>query len=342
MVATRLIAAALILLTLATAHQASARWLGGALLMPLDAVSALGDSRVLIPHAAAGSTSEPNEFPRQIIDPLGRAQWLPRPPQRVASGVLASDEILARLLPPTRVAAVSNFVDDAAISNTPEHFPATIPRHHGDIEEYLAVAPDLVIVASYSDANAVSLLLASGVPVLRFSAANSFADIRRQTHLLAQALGVEAEAKAQAWLASMDERIARVQARVAAKPCKRVLFYSLHGHTEGPGSLMDESIRLAGGCNVVAEAGLSGQVQLSEEMAIGLQPDVILVSGWHGNGGLSPRQQLLQNPAWRDVPAVRSGQVHSVHGAWLTCGSPYRVVGVENIATLLHPPGRSS
>lgn len=324
-----LAALALVGSSFAAFQQVAANWNFGAILNPLGAAPLLGDSEVRTPLRDA--------FPREIIDPLGRSQWLSQPPQRVASGVLASDEILSELLPPARVAAVSYLVDDASISNVPAHFPAAITRHHGDIEHYLAVAPDLVIVASYSEASAVNLLLASGVPVLRFSVATSFADIRHQTQLLAQALGGEAEAKADAWLASMDARIARVQAQVAAAPCKRVLFYGMNGHSEGPGSLMDESIRLAGGCNVMAEAGLNGQVQLSQEMAIGLQPDVILVSGWQSADGRSPRDQIMQNPAWRDVPAVRAGQVHTVAGAWLTCGSPYRVIGVEKIAALLHP-----
>ncbi len=274
-------------------------------------------------------------FPRQIIDPAGRAVTLPRPPSAIVSGILAGDEMLARLVDQSRVRSVTYLADDPGISNVSEIYPDAIYRNYGAVEETLAAEPDLVIVAAYSNATSVEMLLNTGIPIIRFANFHSYEDVRHNVRTLARALG--AEQNAERWLSDMDHRIATVQRRIARQAKPRVLYYSLNGSTSGPGSLMDETINLAGGLNVIAETGLKAYARISPEMAISLQPDVVLVSDWAPAGGKSAKQMLLENSAWKDVPAIQNQRIYSLRGAWLTSGSPYRVKGVELIAQLLHP-----
>ncbi len=274
-------------------------------------------------------------FPRQIIDPVGRTLTVTRPPSRIVSGILAGDEMLSKLVEKSRISSVTYLADNPGISNVAEFYPESIYRNHGAVEETLAAEPDLVIVAAYSNATSVEMLLNAGIPVIRFADYNSYQHLRHNLRTLAKALG--AEKNAETWIADMDRRIAAVQQRVANQPKPRVLYYSLSGSTSGPGSLMDETIRLAGGQNVIKETGLKAHTRISPEMAISLQPDVILVSDWAPEGGKSARQLLLENPAWQDVPAIKNQRLYSVLGAWLTSVSPYRVKGVELLAQLLHP-----
>lgn len=288
----------------------------------------LGNSEVAILDDAQG-------YKRKIIDPIGRAMILQQPPERIVSGILAGDEMLSRLVPNSRIRSITYLADDAGISNIPTHYPTSIQRNHGAIEETIAAEPDLVIVAAYSNATSVEMLLSTGVPIIRFANFHSYADVRNNLNTLARALGTERRAKA--WLEQMDARIAAVQAAVAQRPKPRVLYYSLSGSSSGPGSLMDESINLAGGHNVIADTGLKAYTKISPEMAISLQPEVILISDWGPEGSKSAKQILLADPAWQDVPAIKQQSVYSLRGAWLTSGSPYRVKGVEVIAELLHP-----
>lgn len=275
-------------------------------------------------------------FPRRIIDPLGREIRIQQPPRRIVSGILAGGEMLAKLVPQESISSVSYLVDDPVISNVSGIYSDTIHRNHGKIEEFIAAEPDLVIIASYSNPTTVDLLLATGVPVIRFANFHSYDHIRENVTLLAKALG--AEQAAAKWLAHMDHRIHTVQQQVAKQSKPRVLYYDLSGSTQGPGSLMDETIRLAGGHNVIAETGLKAYTKISPEFAISLLPDVILLNEWRlGGSNTSATDILMNDPAWQDVPAVRQGRVYGLRGAWLTSGSPFRVEGIEEIAMLLHP-----
>ena len=274
-------------------------------------------------------------FARQLRDPMGRTITLNKPPIAIVSNILAGDEMLSRLVDSSRVQGVTYLVDDPGISNVAGFYPKSVKRQFGSVEETIAAEPDLVIVAGYSDATQVDMLLNTDIPILRFANFNQYDDIRQNLRTLARVVG--AEEKAEVWLLEMDQRIEEIQRRVAQFDKPRVLYYSLTGWTAGPGSIMDETITLAGGQNVISETGLGASTRITPEMAIALQPDVVLVSDWGEKGGKSAKQLLSENPAWQDVPAIINKRIYSLSGAWLTSGSPFLVNGVESVAYLLHP-----
>ncbi|MEM9388709.1 MAG: ABC transporter substrate-binding protein [Pseudomonadota bacterium] len=317
--------------------------LGGvalALVVLMAAVAELADRPVLLPGGQLGDTTVedlagPNAFPKAVVDPAGRRVVLDRPPTAIASVILGGDEMLARLVAPSRVRSITYLADDPGISNVSGVYPASVLRNHGGIEEVIAAEPDLAIVAAYTNAVTAGLLLDTGIAFLRFVHFDTHDDIRRNVRTLARAVG--SSARGEAWLDEMDRRIAAVQTKVADRARPRVLYYSLSGSTAGPGSLMDETITFAGGDNVIAGTGLGALPRISPETVISLQPEVILLSGWSGGVGPAAHEVLLEDPAWRDVPAVRDGRVYSLSGAWITSVSPHRVGGVEEVAKLLHP-----
>jgi iron complex transport system substrate-binding protein len=143
------------------------------------------------------------------------------------------------------------------------------------------------------------------------------------------------EQHAEAMIAGMHERMARVEARVRAREQPRVLYYSPVGYTSGKDTLVDEKIRRAGGRNVVAEIGLAGPRHLSMELMVALDPDVIVVPRWAA--GDDPARDLVTDPVWAGVRAVREGRVHTLDAKWLTSVSQDGVRGVEMLAQVLHP-----
>ena len=80
-------------------------------------------------NAIQAAGSEPSG---QITDSLWANPSLVEPPQRVASAVLATDEMIAGLIAPERLVSVTPFVDDAGISNVAGHYPAHIARNRAD------------------------------------------------------------------------------------------------------------------------------------------------------------------------------------------------------------------
>lgn len=293
-------------------------------------------SEAFFAGGALGGTQVIGEtFPKRLIDPLGRDHLLQQPPRRIASAILAGDEMLAELVACDRLVAVSDLVDNAGISNVAGHYPAEIPRIQADIEAMLAVQPDLALVSTHSDALGVRMLMASGVAVTRFAAFESFAEIADNLRLLGGILGVAQ--RAEAAVAQMEQRLRNVERRVAGRPRPRVLYYDMSGSTGGPGTLTDEMIERAGGNNLIRETGIIGYTRITRELAIALQPDVVILSDWSSRGDASTTEQLLDDPAWQAVPAVQNERVHALRGAWVTSGSQFRVAGVEALARLLHP-----
>jgi iron complex transport system substrate-binding protein len=281
-------------------------------------------------------------FPKRLVDrsgpsdPSGLVFDVKMPPRRIASTVLMTDELLTALAP-SRLVAVTPLADQPGISNVAGLVPPSARRVGTDLESVLATEPDLVLVAGYSPTEMVGLLSSLHIPVVRISRYDSFADVIATTLLVGAAIGAEREAET--LVNDLGQRIAKVQAQVAGHPRPLTLYYS-HGYTSGPRTLIDEMITTAGGVNAAAALGITGPAPLPVESALTLAPDVILVSAWP-KGPERARNEVLSDPLWRDVPAVKNGRVCAIAGAHLTTVSHYAVLGLEEVLRCLHQDSRS-
>ena len=281
---------------------------------------------------------EGESFPKKLIDKTTIEFILAKPPTRILSATLATDHILSDLIDPRRLVAVSSYVDTPSMSNIVGFYDKSIARTHGEIESMLALQPDLVFVASYSNPETVRYLLRSDIAVVRMGKSNSFDDIINNITLVAQV--TDSEARAETTIKKLQKRIHVVQQQVKNKTKLRVLYYDLSGYSVGGNALMDDAIRLAGGINVAAGIIPDGENKISEEVAISLQPDVIVMTQWsfnQGPGEPSPKKILQEKSAWQAVPAVKNDRIYSLPGRWLRGISQHRITGVEAMAKLLHP-----
>ncbi len=268
------------------------------------------------------------DFPKRLLDPTGLEHQLTEPPQRIVSTVLAADELLSELSDIEQIVGVTFLTDDEELSNVVGHYPNRIARVSTKVEPLLALDPDLVIVASFTQADVVRLLLAADVPVLRLEEHESFEQVFSSLRLLASVLGTSE--KAEAIEARSRERIRSVRERVAGTERLRVLVWGASGYTKGRDTLMHEVIELAGGLNAAAEAGIVGDAQISEELAISLAPEVILLDEGGGGPIADPMAYLIQhNAAWRNVPAVKAGRVYDHSNPWSSTMTQYRVRDLE-------------
>tara|TARA_R110001583_G_scaffold21088_1_gene80243 strand:+ start:8141 stop:9145 length:1005 start_codon:yes stop_codon:yes gene_type:complete len=277
-------------------------------------------------------------FPKTLTDVTGITYQLKRPPQRILSATLATDHILSDLINPARLVAVSNYVDYPSLSNIVGFYDKKISRTQGEIESMLALQPDLVFVASYSNPETVRYLLRSGIAIVRLSEFRSFNDIFNNINLVAEI--TDNKQQAETLINKIQQRIQHIQAQVKDLPKPRVLYYDMNGYSVGGNSLMDEAITLSGGINIAKGILRDGEQKISEEVAISLQPDVIVMNQWVFNqqqDAQSPAQILSSKTAWQNVPAIKNNRVYSVPGTWLRSVSQHRIKGVEAIAKLLHP-----
>lgn len=283
-------------------------------------------------------------WPKRLHDPSGAEQMLPSPPRRIASTNLGSDEILCALLPdePERIAALCISATDTTISNCYDLAPPGTARFAGSVESSMEVEPDLVIFSPGIRAEFVRLFVSAGIPALRFGRWSTLDDLKGNIRVIGKAIGKEK--RAEEVVAWMESRIEFVKKRVAGRSRPRVLYWNPNGTTTGKETTMGEMIDIAGGINVAEEASLNRTTQLPIEFAISLEPDVILCStrtvvrtvrGVEPTD--SPVQEILNDPRWKDAPAVRNRRVYAVKAAWTTSVSHYAVLGLEAMARSFHP-----
>jgi iron complex transport system substrate-binding protein len=251
------------------------------------------------------------------------------PPARVASLNLTADEVLVEILPPARLVAVTSIADQPGTSNIVGRVPPGVPRLRADLERVLSLAPDLVIVSEYTDADFLHLLETSGVRSHRMEGLRSLAGIRAAVLELGRAVG-EPEAAARlvdrydAILKDLDGRLAGV-----AKP--RVLYWS-GALTAGRDTAIGALIEAAGAVNVGRELGLDGFAPIGAERAFLADPDVILIGSWPG-----VLESLRSDPLLSKARAVREGRVVQMPTELLVALSHHAARAAWWLGWALHP-----
>lgn len=221
-------------------------------------------------------------------------------PQHVMSLNLCSDELLLDLVPSGRIASVTYYARSRSNAYRWSQ-AAAVPINHGLAEEVLEQKPDLVLAGTYTTPTTRALLRKAAIPLLEVPPANSFAEIRAVTRMVAHAL--DEEARGEALIAGMD---ATLDALARTKPLKviRVASWNGAGTVPGKGSLFDAILAAAGGMNVASstQGVRSGSFDIEELLLAG--PDV-LAYGADSNGMPVLRTDGEQHPLILKVYARR-------------------------------------
>ena len=250
-------------------------------------------------------------------------------PRRVASLNLASDEILADILPLSRLVAVTALVDQPGTSNAVGRIPKSIARFPKvDIERLIALNPDLVVVSEYTDADVLRALRQSGLQVHRMTGLDSLTGFRRALLDLGKAVGETAAAAKLA--ADFDARLGEVERRLKGAPRPRVLYWA-SGYTAGSKTAFDALITCGGGSNAAALAGISGITPLGAERAFGLDPDWLFI-GSH----TTTAKEIHEHPLLSRMRSVRAAHVVEMPTELLVALNHHAVKACEFMAGALH------
>jgi ABC-type Fe3+-hydroxamate transport system substrate-binding protein len=275
-------------------------------------------------------------FPREFHNASGDTVLVPRPPQRIVSGTVFGDALLLRTCPPQRILALHHLSTDRRYSPVAEA-SAAFPRHHGGgAEEILALAPDLVIVSSFSRRETRQLLGRHGCAVLRFEEFASVADI--QSNMRALGYVLDLDEPTEGLLAEMNATLDRVAAGRGKRGAWRVLHYDA-GRTSGPGSTFDSLLDYVGAANAATSLGISGSQSVAPEQVLALDPDA-LVMGVVPGGEAEAMQGLAQTPGFAALKAVRDRRVAFVPAGWLQATSHELASAALRIAEILDEWGR--
>jgi iron complex transport system substrate-binding protein len=291
-------------------------------------------------EGASGAAS----WPRSVADDAGTVLTLAARPRRIVSLTIPTDEILLGLVEAGRLAAVTSFVADPALSKAaPLARSVPVKLAQVNVELIVSLVPDVVFAASWTDAAVVRQLRAAGVALYLVRSPSSVAGIRETIGRIARVVGEEE--KGRELVGWMDDRLAAVSSRVAAVPAQRrmsVMDYNTWSTSMGSGSSWDEVVRLAGLTNVVAglAADRFGEVAVSREKLLTLDPDILLLPAWvYGDPGGADRflRQIVNDPALRGMTAVRQGRVLVMPENLKSSTSQYIVLAVEELARYAYP-----
>lgn len=252
------------------------------------------------------------------------------PPRRVASMNLSADEILVEILPLERLVSVTRWADSSETGNIAGRVPAKVFRiQRADLEQLVALRPDLVVVSEYTDADFLKQLEKSGMRYHRIEGLSTLAGIRRAIVALGRAVGEETAAERVA--AGFDAKLRDIEQRLAGVKRPRILYWS-SGMTAGADTAIGTLIEAAGAVNVGREMGLTGIVPPGSERAFVADPDAILVGTW-------PRavQAVKEEPLLGKLRAVREGRIVALPTSLLVALSQHTADACWQLAALLHP-----
>jgi iron complex transport system substrate-binding protein len=225
---------------------------------------------------------------------------------------------------------VTRWADDPDTSNVAGRVPRSARRlPKVDLEQLVALAPDLVVVSEYTDADAQRLLEQSGIRVHRMQGLASLSGVRRAILDLGRAVGEEEAAMR--LVKGFDATLAEVARGLEGAQRPRVLYWS-GGMTAGADTAIGSLIECAGGVNVGAELGVAGIAPPGAERAFVADPDVVLVTTWP-----DAVESVRAHPLLGTLRAVRENRLVALPNRLLVALSQYSADACRDLAARLHP-----
>jgi len=267
-------------------------------------------------------------------DAMGRNVTLSLPASRIVSLAPSVTEILYAIGAEESIAGVSKHCDypiAAKLKTKAGDFNSP------DLEKVRELSPDLVLFAEYVRADDLKALEQMGVDSFVLPA-STIGDITETTRRLGEITGRVEQARTLA--DELEGKIESIREEFGALPTEKRpdIYVEVDGparlYAVGPGSFMDEVVRLAGGKNVFA-ARKEAYFAVDPGEVVRADPEVILIDHpFQYKVGVSKRS------GWEKIAAVRNGRVYDGTDFDIILFNrpgPRIVQSLEEISRLLHP-----
>jgi len=282
---------------------------------------------------SAPDTGAVTAYPLQLTDDAGRAVTITAQPERIVSFAPGHTETLFALGLGDKVVGVDAFSDYPAAAQAVEKIGDTVSPN---FEKIISLAPDVVFTVGTAESELVTRLAESGLPVVVLQA-TSVEDI------LADILTIgrinDAYPAAQTLVDGLRGELNTITGRSAARPAseRATVFYEVSPPgqwgmwTAGPGSFIDDMIKLAGGINIAADAE-AAYTAYSEEVLLDKNPAVIITPN------PETMTEIGQRPGWEALAAVQNGRVYLVDRDTASRPGPRIIDALREIANAIYPP----
>jgi iron complex transport system substrate-binding protein len=301
-------------------------------------------------------------FPVTIVDDLHNTVRLTQRPNRIVSLDPRDTETLFALNLESRVVGDGGKDVEGAAGISRDFKPSEWPSSWGrdypvkakalphveggfgntpfDLEKIESLRPDLIISLN-SDLPSLQKLRSLGFKVIVLDPAN-IKGILHDITLVGKATGAVKQAAAVTATMKNEEKATLTKvARVSSHP--RV-YYEIDAtnptepFTAGPGTFIDEAIRLAGSRNVADSvtscSGTTCYPQFSLESLVKLDPQVIVLGdAAYGTTATSVKARA----GWETISAVKSGRIYPFDDELISRAGPRIMIGLRQLARLIEP-----
>ena len=264
---------------------------------------------------AAQSKPEMNTTgPYSVTDLTGTKVTFPSKPKRILTFAMYTDQIVLGLVTSDHLVGINTLLDDPVLSNIiPIAKKITKKIGNPSAEEVLSMKPDLVIVSDWTQAEKIQSMRDLGLKVVSVKSPETIQDAKDAVLQVAAAIG-EPE-KGKQLIGMMDKKLAEIRektGKIRPEQRKNIVLLSLMTAYGGSGCAYDDACREANVINGIAAAGLKNGQQLTKEMLIKINPDIMLLPVYTGQGSYDTQafiDSYLKDPSLQTVKAIKEKQL---------------------------------
>lgn len=272
---------------------------------------------------------------KAYVDDAGRRMYFAKPPMRIVSLAPSITEMLFSMEAGEQLVGVTDFCDYPSEALKKPKVGYSNPN----LESLVALQPDLVIAPNdFLKPDVIVKLEQLKIPVFILADKN-VEGIFVHIQTLGRIVGHSSKADTVAM--QLRQQVAVIQRRIQGKAPVRML-YVLNSQpliTVGPGSFIDQVIRMAGGANVAAKSA-TPYPRLSMEAVLQEDPEVLVFPVGKAEGVSESEQQTWRQ--WSTMTAVKQGRLHQISADWLNRPGPRIARGLEALAEILHSDSPAS
>lgn len=240
----------------------------------------------------------------------------------VGGGIVSTnpcvDSVLVRILPPSRIAAISHYSQDPSATSIPIAVARRFRGIAGTAEEVIALHPDLVIASTYTPPATQAAYARAGLKTLLVGIPDSIAESQAQVTQIADAAG--APMGGARINAEIDRAVARWSRKDGRSPS--ALLYISGDLATGGSTLLNDMMTRVGFRNAAASYGLTHTGTLSAETIV-TEPPAVVIASERASRGTTLRRRLLPATPQAIFPRVL-----------INCGGPTIPPALERLAAI--------
>ena len=249
-----------------------------------------------------------------VTDLTGTKVTFPSKPKRILTFAMYTDQIVLGLVTSDHLVGINTLMDDPVLSNVGP-IAKRITKKIGDpgAEEVLSMKPDVVIVSDWTQAEKIQSMRDLGLKVVSVKSPETIQDAKEAVSQVAAAIG-EPE-KGKQLIGMMDKKLEEIRektSKIKSEQRKNIVLLSLMTAYGGAGCAYDDACREANVINGIAAAGLKTGQQLTKEMLIKINPDIMLMPVYNDRGNYDTQafiDSYLKDPSLRTVKAIKDKQL---------------------------------